>query len=194
MITTLPGFQNTVHDAQRTFRTVLDAFARPGRIEAIEAPLTPPPGLMPACAATCLTLFDLETLVWLQPGWDAGVADWLVFHTGCRLTSHPQRAIFALIWNSSAMPDLAAFSQGTAEYPEASTTLFLQLEELHGSTPVILTGPGIRETQAIAPPLSSQFWQQWHTNHSSYPLGVDVLLLSSESIMGLPRTIKVSSQ
>ncbi|MDX2214350.1 MAG: phosphonate C-P lyase system protein PhnH [Oculatellaceae cyanobacterium bins.114] len=201
MITSLPGFADAVHDAQRTFRTVLDALARPGRVEvmrstspsgslsgAIAADATSPSGLMPACAATCLTLFDLETQVWLQPGWDAPVADWLVFHTGCRLVSHPQQATFALIWDAAAMPDLTTFHQGTAEYPELSTTLLLQLESLHGGTPVVLTGPGICGSQGIAPPLSPQFWQQWQTNHASYPLGVDVVLFSQNAVIGLPRT------
>ncbi|MBD2464138.1 phosphonate C-P lyase system protein PhnH [Oscillatoria sp. FACHB-1407] len=194
MITTLPGFKDTVHDAQHTFRTVLDALARPGRVDTLTAVLSPPQGLMPACAATCLTLLDLETRVWLQPGWDAAVANWLVFHTGCRLVSHPQQATFALIWNPDSMPDLVAFHQGTAEYPELSTTLFLQLEHLHGGVTVDLTGPGILESRSISPLLPSGFWEQWRTNHAAYPLGVDVLLFSQDSVMGLPRTVKVSSQ
>jgi len=188
MITTLPGFQNSVHDAQQTFRGLLDALARPGRVDALPVNLTPPVGLTPACAAACLTLLDLETQVWLQPGLEAEVKNWLAFHTGCRFVRSPQKATFALVMDGGQMPDLQTFAWGSAEYPEASTTLLIQVPSLTGGTTVRLQGPGVLGERAIAPQLPTTFWEQWAANHRAYPLGVDVFLFSQRDVMGLPRT------
>lgn len=188
IITTTAGFGDRVHDAQQTFRTLLNALAHPGLPQAIAVQLTPPAGLMPACAAACLTLLDLDTQVWLQPGFDESVASWLVFHTGCRLTTDPLKADFAIVWHLDSLPDLAVFNWGTAECPEASTTVLIQTSLLSQGIAVVLKGPGILEERAIAPHVPERFWQQWHRNSRAYPQGIDVFLFAHHQVMGLPRT------
>lgn len=190
MVTTLPGFQDTVHDAQTTFRALLEALAHPGRSCPLPSLTTPPTGMFPACAAACLTLLDLETQVWLQPGLD--IESWLRFHTGCRFTGEPHRANFAVIGDVARSPDLQAFNPGTAEYPELSTTLLIQVEHLVEGEAVVLQGPGILGERTIAPQLPAQFWQQWLRNHHAYPLGVDVFLFDQTHVIGLPRTTKLA--
>ncbi len=186
--TTIPGFRDPVHDAQQTFRTLLEALSAPGTVQAIAAALVPPGGLTPACAAACLTLLDLETRVWLQPGLDADVAAWLIFHTGCRFTLDPQNSNFALVWDLAQLPGLAVFNWGTAACPEASTTVLLQVEQLTHGIPVVLTGPGIWPERAIAPQLPEQFWPQWQHHSQAYPCGIDLFLFGPRDVMGLPRT------
>lgn len=188
MMTLTPGFQDHVHNAQQVFRSLLIALATPGQIESIAVPITPPPGLLPACAAACLTLLDLETQVWLQPGFEAAVSTWLTFHTGCRFASSPQAADFAVIWDIAQLPNLDSFHWGTAECPEASTTVLIQIEQLTQGRPVRLKGPGILQERSIAPHLPHCFWQQWHQNCQAYPQGIDVFLFAPNQVMGLPRT------
>jgi alpha-D-ribose 1-methylphosphonate 5-triphosphate synthase subunit PhnH len=188
--THLPGFTDPIHDAQQTFRALLDANARPGKVYNITANLIAPAGLTLACAAACLTLLDLDVQVWLQPGFAPQVKDWLLFHTGCRFTQQPQTADFALIYDVAALPELFSFQQGTAEKPETSTTLLIQLESLQDGQSVILTGPGILDKQMINPKLPAYFWDFWEINHQVYPLGIDVFLLTNNTVMGLPRTAK----
>jgi len=190
MPTSLPGFQDPVHDAQRGFRQVLIALSRPGLPQAIAAELTPPPGLMPATAALCLTLIDLEVTVWLQPALGAAVQDWLLFHTGCRFVARPGKSDFAVIGDRLSCPSLADFNPGTSEYPEASTTVLMQVPSLQGGDPMQLHGPGIQDRLAIAPQVAPDFWSQWQQNVVGYPLGVDVILASDRTVIGLPRTAR----
>lgn len=189
MVISLPGFQDAVHESQTTFRALLEAFAHPGRSCSIASSLTPPEGLSSACAAACLTLLDLETQVWLQPGLE--IESWLRFHTGCRFTHDPYQANFAVIGEVSRSPDLQAFYPGTPEYPEKSTTLLIQVEGLVGGEVVGLAGPGILGEKTIAPQLPTRFWQQWINNHRIYPLGVDVFLFDHVQVIGLPRTTAI---
>jgi alpha-D-ribose 1-methylphosphonate 5-triphosphate synthase subunit PhnH len=86
------------------------------------------------------------------------------------------------------VPDLSMFNWGTDEYPEQSTTLLVQVNDLEQGCPVRLRGAGILEQRAIAPQLSSQFWLQRQQMTSQYPLGVDVFLVAEAAVMGLPRT------
>lgn len=189
-ITQLPGFHDPVHDAQQTFRALLDALARPGHPQTT-AMVTAPAGLTSGCAAACLTLMDLETTVWLQPGLPEAVKSWLLFHTGCRFTAHPEAADFAVMIDCETMPNLDEFKWGTAEYPEASTSLLIQLPSLHVGDTVTLQGPGILGAIALQTSLHQSFWQQWQEMATDYPLGVDAWCFAEQQVIGLPRTAQV---
>jgi alpha-D-ribose 1-methylphosphonate 5-triphosphate synthase subunit PhnH len=191
MITQLPGFGDPVDDAQQTFRALLNALSHPGRLHTLSTPLTPPGGLTPACGAACLTLLDLETWVWLSPAFQTDVKAWLQFHTGCRFTPDPQSANFAILPDMDAKFSLNHFNMGTAEQPEQSTTLFIQLQTLIGGKPVLLKGPGIQDQQGIDLPLPDDFWQEWQQNTQNYPLGIDIFFVSQNQVMGLPRTTQL---
>ncbi|MDA0269281.1 MAG: phosphonate C-P lyase system protein PhnH [Cyanobacteria bacterium] len=193
MITQLPGFQDAVHDSQRTFRSLLDALARPGLVQTT-APLTPPEGLVPSCAAASLTLLDLETTLWLQAGIPEAVGSWLLFHTGCRFTADPHQADFALITDWATAPALAEFKIGTPEYPEASTALLIQLPTLAGGESVTLQGPGIREAITVDLPVGDEFWSQWQAMTEDYPMGIDAWCFAGEQVVGLPRTSRLRAE
>lgn len=192
MTTQYPGFQNTVHDAQHSFRTLLDAMARPGQIYHIGAALKPPVGMMAGSAAACLALLDLDTSIWMQSGWHESVRSWLLFHTGCRFVNDPAIADFALIHTWGTAPPLADFHLGMPEEPERSTTLLMQLDQIEGSTSKLLSGPGVPSTRLISPQLSKSFWTEWRSNRQIYPLGVDVFLIHRHAVMGLPRSVLAS--
>lgn len=186
----LPGFQDSVHDAQTTFRALLTALARPGMPQTT-ASVAPPEGLVVGCAAAALTLLDLETVVWLQPGFPDAVHRWLQFHTGCRFTADPQAADFAVIGNMATCPPLEAFGWGTAEYPEASTALLIQCPSGQAGAAIALHGPGIVGEIRVTVPLGQSFWQQWHRMTASYPLGVDVWCCVADQVIGFPRTARI---
>ena len=110
----LPGFADPVGEAQATFRAVLDAMARPGRLHTVGERLTAPAPLDQATAAVLLTLVDNETPLWLDAA-ATPARDWLAFHCGAAIIEAPERAAFAV---ALSMPDLAALPIGTHEAPE----------------------------------------------------------------------------
>ncbi|MEL7069442.1 MAG: phosphonate C-P lyase system protein PhnH [Cyanobacteria bacterium J06581_3] len=190
--TTLPGFSDAVHEPQRMFKGLLDAISHPGEPYTPSVNITPPADLTPVCAAACLTLLDLETVVWLQPGLSAEVQDWLRFHTGCRFTKQPESATFAVVKDARTLPALHAFNMGTAEDPEASTTLLIQVQDFLSGELQQLSGPGILNKVTLSPPLPGNFWNQWRQNQAAYPQGIDCFLFTQQSVVGLPRTVSLN--
>ncbi len=193
-ITQSPGFRDPVHDAQETFRALLAAMAQPGKcfyLDVINSNSIQ--SVKPAYAAACLTLLDLETQVWLQSGFSKEFEAWLLFHAGCNLVSTPNFADFGLIDDIEALPELSNFYLGTAEQPEASTTLLIPVPSWEGGQSVELMGPGILGNRKISPKLPCHFWDCWKANHQAYPQGVDIFLFTDDRVMGLPRTVSVST-
>lgn len=191
----LPGFDNAVHDAQQTFRSLLSTLAEPGKIQPLSLALDLPAGLELASAAACLTLLDLETQVWISPSGSEDLHCWLQFHTGCRFAKQPEQADFALVLNTTELPAFSRFRWGTSEEPEQSTTVLLQVEALDQAgdqaAPVVtLSGPGILGQRMINPALPQQFWDGWQQNHRNYPLGIDAYLFCGAEVMGLPRSVE----
>jgi alpha-D-ribose 1-methylphosphonate 5-triphosphate synthase subunit PhnH len=188
------GFAHPVFDAQASFRAVMDALANPGRIETISVRLDAPARLAPALAAAALTLIDQDTPVFLDRSFahDREIAASLSFLTGCRFVEDPSRAAFALIGDPGEAPDLAAFAQGTLEYPDRSTTLLLQVETLESDGPFSLTGPGILGARTLgAEKLPRDFGEQLRANRARFPQGVDLLLCCGDRIAGLPRSTRI---
>lgn len=189
------GFADPVLNSQAIFRAVMGTMARPGTVLALPvAPLAPPP-LTPEAAAVALTLADHETAIWLIEALaqSPDVADFLRFFTGAELVDHPQDATFALATVGEAFPPLAAFAQGTDNYPDRSTTLILAVASLTSGPALHLEGPGIRERASLhCDPLPSSFIGQIEENCGHFPRGVDCILVGDGKVAGLPRTTRVS--
>jgi alpha-D-ribose 1-methylphosphonate 5-triphosphate synthase subunit PhnH len=189
-----PGFADPTVESQAVFRRVMDAVARPGTIQEFAYVPEAPRGLDRAAGAVALTLFDLETQVWLDPVLRDGPAeDWIRFHCSCPLTTAPTEAAFALIADATACPPLSRFNQGDAKYPDRSTTLVIQVAALVGGRSVTLSGPGIKDRAAIAPTgLSDGFWEQVQANNAQFQFGVDLLFVAGGLITALPRSTRVT--
>lgn len=187
------GFADLVLGAQNVFRAVMDALARPGTVQSIASDAAPPAPLTPELGAVALTLCDHDTLVWLDPVLAANeaVTSWLAFHCGAPLTSDVGEAAFALVIDASQLPRLDAFGQGTDEYPDRSTTVVLAVGTSRQA--VTLKGPGIKDQFTTELPLpAGDFLDQWAENRTRFPRGVDLLLVRDGTVVGLPRTTRIS--
>lgn len=189
-----PAFRNAVLESQSVFRSAMRAMASPGQILMLDARLAPPVPLFAPAAALLLTLCDFETPVWLDPplAENAGVAAFLRFHTGVGLVTSPVDAAFAVIADPAHMPELAAFLQGTPDYPDRSATVIIQVQTLVAGG-WQLGGPGIRDTARLsATPLPTDFAAQLRANRSTFPRGVDIFLVTHSALAALPRSVRLA--
>jgi alpha-D-ribose 1-methylphosphonate 5-triphosphate synthase subunit PhnH len=190
--------QHDLHEqvlaAQSAFRAIMDATARPGSLQPIMAAPDAPASLNGAVATIVLTLVDQDTPVWLDERLaDApDLADWVRFRTGAPIVREPDLSTFALIGDPARLPAFGRFNQGTAEYPDRSTTLVLQVASFEQGDTMVLTGPGIRGTQPLrAAPLPPDMSARIAANWSLFPRGVDLLLAAPQRIAALPRSVRL---
>ncbi|VVD98485.1 phosphonate C-P lyase system protein PhnH [Pandoraea capi] len=198
-----PGFDDPVHDAQGVFRAVLDALARPGQLRSVGGRLAHCDEASIAARAILLALADATTPVWLQAPLGE-VSSALRFHTGAPLLGDeagPATAQFALLTDPANCPALERFAFGTAESPEHSATLIVDVPALHegheGDTNndalrLRLRGPGIQtHADVTVGGLTAAFWQARAALAPRFPAGLDLLIVAGDSVLGLPRTTHV---
>jgi alpha-D-ribose 1-methylphosphonate 5-triphosphate synthase subunit PhnH len=190
----VPGFGDPVHDAQASFRTILDAMAHPGHIKELPIDLAaaPPAPLGTAAAAIALALCDIDTPIWLgrplAPVWP-----YLAFHCGAPATADPAQARFAFAADPASLPPLESFALGSDEYPDRSTTLVIEVAGLIAGRGMRLAGPGIRgESLLSVAGLLAHFWEERAALAEILPRGLDVIFVSGSRLAALPRWTRVS--
>jgi alpha-D-ribose 1-methylphosphonate 5-triphosphate synthase subunit PhnH len=190
------GFADKVLAAQSTFRSVMDAMARPGSVRPIAAAAGTPSPMMRGTAAIALTLFDHDTPVWLDPSMSetSEVTKWLKFHTGAPVIADSSICSFALIGDARALPGLDRFSFGSNEYPDRSTTLILQVESLTQGMSLELRGPGIDGTAVLQAAIQpADLFERLALNATLFPRGIDVVLVADDAIVAIPRTTRLAA-
>ena len=137
--------------SQATFRAVMTALANPTRL--CRLPIHDRfargslGGLYPATAALLLALADFETTIWIDRDLaETETCDLLRFETGARFVDEPADADFAVLSACKGGPRLAAFKTGTAEYPDRSTLVIVQVRSITtagADDTWTFSGPGI---------------------------------------------------
>ncbi|WBU64379.1 phosphonate C-P lyase system protein PhnH [Paracoccus aerodenitrificans] len=179
------GFSDPAPDAAIAFRAILQATARPGRVETLRGCHGPAP-LSDAASAVLLTLVDRTTPLHLAESHNTeAVRQWIAFHCGAPLVA-AEDAGFAL-GNWSALAPLERFAIGTPEYPDRAATLIVDNHDFDAA-PATLRGPGIRNSATLALPEREAFM----SNHARFPLGWDVLFCGKDRLAALPRSTEVS--
>jgi alpha-D-ribose 1-methylphosphonate 5-triphosphate synthase subunit PhnH len=188
------GFADKVLSAQSTFRSVMDAMARPGSVQRIAVDVGAPAAMMRGTAAIALTLFDHDTPLWLDPliSGTSDVTKWLKFHTGAPVIADSSICSFALIGDARALPGLDRFGFGSNEYPDRSTTLVLQVDSLTQGPAFELRGPGIDGTTVLQAAIQpTDLFERLAINQALFPRGIDVMLVHDDTIVAIPRTTRL---
>jgi alpha-D-ribose 1-methylphosphonate 5-triphosphate synthase subunit PhnH len=191
------GFADRVLSAQSTFRSVMDAMARPGSVQRVVAPAGAPAAMMRGTAAIALTLFDHDTPLWLDSRMSetSDVTKWLKFHTGAPVIADSSICSFALIGDARALPGLDRFAFGSNEYPDRSTTLILQVESLTQGPAFDLRGPGIDGTAVLQAAIQpADLFERLEINQALFPRGIDVVLVHDDTIVAIPRTTRLAAK
>jgi alpha-D-ribose 1-methylphosphonate 5-triphosphate synthase subunit PhnH len=190
-----PGLADKVLSAQSTFRSVMNAMARPGTVQRITASAGAPDGMMHGTAAISLMLFDHDTPIWLDGVMSTSdIAKWLKFHTGAPIVDDPSTAGFALIGDPANLPALDRFAFGSSEYPDRSTTLILQIESLSSGGAYELRGPGIDGSTSLTASIEPRdLFDRLAVNATLFPRGIDVVLVHDDTIVAIPRTTRLAA-
>jgi alpha-D-ribose 1-methylphosphonate 5-triphosphate synthase subunit PhnH len=192
-----PGFADKVLSAQSTFRSVMDALARPGSVQRV-VPVAGTPGpMMRSTAAIALTLFDHDTPIWLDAPMSEGsdVVIWLKFHTGAPVILDSTIASFALIADGAMLPALERFALGSNEYPDRSTTLIVQVDSLSAGRAYELRGPGIDGAATLQATIRpADLFERLRINETLFPRGIDLVLVADDAVVAIPRTTRVVSK
>ena len=102
-------------------------------------------------------------------------------------------AAFAIL--NGAPDDLGAFNMGSEEYPDLGATLIIQIEKILTKGPLVLTGPGIKESVCLGlrdvPP---SFWHMRGKLQRYFPRGIDLIFVADAEMVALPRTTTVTLQ
>jgi alpha-D-ribose 1-methylphosphonate 5-triphosphate synthase subunit PhnH len=191
------GFADKVLSAQSTFRSVMDAMARPGSVQRIAVASGAPAAMMRGTAAIGLTLFDHDTPLWLDPlmSGTSDVTKWLKFHTGAPVIADSSICSFALIGDAHLLPGLDRFAFGSNEYPDRSTTLILQVESLTQGPAFELRGPGIDGVTVLQAAIQpTDLFERLAINQALFPRGIDVMLVHDDTIVAIPRTTRLAAK
>lgn len=188
-----PGFSDAVLDGQSAFRSALSATAYPGRIFTCDLEIPTPRPFDVATAALCLSLFDLETTIWLDPEIPQEVPAYLRFHCGASITNNLASAQFAVITDATQVPSLSRFNSGNLQYPDTSATLIIQVPSLTSGPNSTWSGPGINgKIDVSIDGVADTFWEERALEQQEFPLGVDVFFTCAHQVVGSPRTVKVA--
>jgi len=212
-----PAFADPVHGAQQTFRAVLDAASRPGRVLSLSPTailgIVPPASQDPAAAmsvgiaAVLLTLLDAETSLRLGGSLASEAAQtYLRFHTGVRHALPGEAAAFNVLAAADVTAPLwATLEAGSDEAPQHGATLIVEVAALHAEPRpdrndmaddtvfLELRGPGIESVHRLAVTgLSREFWRERIAMQALLPCGVDLLLVCGTQLAAVPRTTRVA--
>jgi alpha-D-ribose 1-methylphosphonate 5-triphosphate synthase subunit PhnH len=188
------GFADKVLSAQSTFRSVMDAMARPGSVQRVGASVGAPAAMMRGTAAIAQTLFDHDTPLWLDPLMSAtsDVTKWLKFHTSAPVIEDSSICSFALIGDAGSLSGLDRFAFGSNEYPDRSTTLILQAESLTQGSVLELRGPGIDGVAVLRAAIQPMdLFVRLEINQTLFPRGIDVVLVHDDAMVAIPRTTRL---
>lgn len=188
---------------QATFRTVLDAMARPGTPRAL--PMIDrvcPVRSCRAAAAVLLTLLDHEvTFAVLAPGPSdesrEAIAAYLAGATGSRQVPAAE-ADFILAMGSLPRAALASLKRGSPAYPDEGATVLVQTGRVSASPSVAveLSGPGIESAsvRGLLVGLDADDVRALAIVNGEPPCGVDLMLVDAEGqITCLPRSTAVGT-
>ena len=200
------GFELPAQAAQQTFRSVLEAMARPGRVQTLGPSASAgvqAPGIGMGLCAVLLTLLDAECSLHIDAVLPSErLSPYLRFHTGVRLDADSAASDFVLMGAAHAEAGVWTWlRRGSDEAPQRGATLIVEVPSLDVAAPpslpsglqsglrLRLRGPGIETVQHLSVGgFGADFWRARIAAQADFPRGVDLLLCCGERIAALPRS------
>jgi alpha-D-ribose 1-methylphosphonate 5-triphosphate synthase subunit PhnH len=180
---------DVVHDGRSTFIACMRAFCSPGT--AIELPPSPQFSAhreLDGAAAILLALLDPGlTLAVAGDAAAREVAIMAAEQTGAT-ESETDFADWILVHGPVA-DTLTRARRGEPQAPEQGATVVVATTS--PAVPMVLSGPGIDGSTTAYVPLDALSAHAFTTVNASSPCGVDVLIVTPECLIGLPRSVSM---
>lgn len=191
-----------VFDAQKHFRSILNSFARPAKIHALDpVTLNPPPALNHASVLVGFALMDADVTFHVIHD-EHGAKDYLAANTRA-VPSPLDKAGFIFAHGADSPEILESADGGSLTYPDTSATLILKVDRISGepfpgALRLDFQGPGIEGAAVLfVSGLSADLLLALLARNSEFPLGIDTVLTSADAagnpcVVGIPRTARIS--
>ncbi len=194
---------NDVFDSQATYRALLDAMSRPGRVFQVprRAYGAPPAGFMPPALTILKTLCDHRVSFSIGRAEDRG--EWIRYLEVNLSTPFGslEQADYALFDGSVFEEGFSGLKRGTLEFPEHSATALIGVRELaeeaahrdEGACTLLLEGPGVKgRARLSAAGLHRRYVEERGRANRFFPMGIDIILADPGGrVAGIPRTSRV---
>ncbi len=177
--------------ARDTFTSLMWCLSNPGQIFRLPFAADLSSSTLASCELIGTTLLDLETSFFTP---DDELKRRLL-RSGARFLPvtaaayhfYPHVAYFQSERLTTTLASIEQANLGTITDPDQSATLVIACELGHGRR-LHLSGPGIQHaTHLQIDALPTDFWRlRSELNH--YPLGIDLFLVASDQVVGVPRT------
>ena len=191
-----PAFE-PVRDAQRTFRVVLDALARPGTVQRLPVAAGDAP-VNPWLAAVLVTLLDHEVSLAVEPFEGAeGVAQYARQRTAVPLVPAERADFVVAAWDRLDPQLPTRLRQGSLAYPNDSATLLIlvpSFDQSNGGEGLLLdlAGPGVPSRHRVRVGGLRPALFETRDEVAEYPCGIDLILIDpSGQIAALPRSTAI---
>ena len=193
------GFDD-VFDSQATFRALLDATSRPGKICLIPSGRyqAPPAGFCPAALSILKTLCDHR--VSFSLGRAHATPEWIRYlEVNLAAPFQPVSNADYVLFDGAVFDEgFARLNRGSLEFPESSATALLFVKKLSQKADdregqvcnMVLAGPGVKGMAGLSVTgLDPEYAAERERTNRLYPLGVDIFLFDAEGrVAGIPRT------
>lgn len=178
-----------VHDARTAFLACMRAMCSPGTpIDLPSLPQVSENAELDRAAAVLLALLDRGLALGICGG-DAAhrVAATVVAETGAEAVDIDV-ADWVLVHGAAATA-ISRAQRGTRRTPETGATVVIATAE--EARPMTLSGPGLQEPTTAFVPLDAVATHALTAANSTPPNGVDVLIVTPDCLIGLPRSVSI---
>lgn len=189
-----------VFDAQAHYRLLLDAMARPGKVNFLPTlELTPPAGIHQASVLVAFALLNADTCFAVVGHDPISVGEYLLLNTSARSVTTAEADFVFVQGRRATAEDLSNLKPGSLSYPEESATLVVDVDEI-SSEPVPdalileLRGPGVDGRRKIyIRGLDPSILYALEEQNLEFPLGIDAIFTDAgQRFFCIPRSSRMS--
>jgi alpha-D-ribose 1-methylphosphonate 5-triphosphate synthase subunit PhnH len=184
-----------VFDAQEQFRIIMEAMARPGKINTLpELDVVPPAGLTKASALVALGLLNADVTFACSEVNAEKIQSYININSAAQLNTQ-EAADYIFLTGQEDVSLVEKVKVGTLSYPEQSATLIFSVKQIgenktEGALKIILSGPGIKNTTTVfVVGINADVLNQIRIINQEFPLGVDLIVTDvNNQLFCIPRS------